>query len=402
MEIYNPSFNINSVKLNCYILYTILAFIYIFGPVLNKYGPWFDVIFFLSTIITLLNLRDIKYLNKNITHAFILVFFLYFFLSLRILTYPSLTLNSWLSVVMKPLRIVFTIWAGLFIGKFYVQRRVNFSNLIGFIYLSILLHSIIMIFQFYSIEFRNFVYTYTTSGEFRSTFEYDFRMGGLSGGSGGSVLSVVQSLGLILSPFLLFYQKKSISKLLIFVSSLAILFSIIICGRSGLYALILFLPYSLYLVYGKVKSIKYSVFIFSLSIVSFIIFSKVILSNNTTDFFNSFYRTFDSFIELQETGKYENSTVTIVKNFILFPDFVTFMVGDNDALLNHDIERNLDSDIGYVRNIFSFGFFGLLIYSLPILFLLRLSFIKMKNGLEYKVLFLLILIMLLFHSKESE
>ncbi|MEL4402896.1 hypothetical protein AAEJ42_21885, partial [Shewanella algae] len=82
-----------------------------------------------------------------------------------------------------------------------LYKELFVEKLIELVFYSIGLHAIIMIIQFFNVEFKDFVYGYTTTGEFTS-FEYNFRMGGLSGAAGGSILSVVQSLGIILMPFL--------------------------------------------------------------------------------------------------------------------------------------------------------------------------------------------------------
>ena len=251
------------------------------------------------------------------------------------------------------------------------------------------------------INFSDFIYSYTTTGEFRYSFEYQFRMGGLSGGSGGAILSTVQSLGIVMSPFLLHLNKSRITRLLIFISSFLVLVSIILTGRSGIYCIIIFLPLSIYHVYGISKTFKYTFYIFSISVASFLFLNQLLLSLELTEFYNSFYRTFDSFISLTETGKYENETVLILKDYILFPDLQTLLFGSNEALLNYDVDRNLDSDIGYVRNIFSFGLFGFIIYVLPFLMLFNYTIKKIKNSLPYKFLFVLLLIMAFFHSKES-
>jgi hypothetical protein len=146
---------------------------------------------------------------------------------------------------------------------------------------------------------------------------------------------------------------------------------------------------------------RYSLIIFSISISVFLFINQLLQSLGLTEFYNSFYRTFDSFISLTETGKYENETVSILKDYILFPDLQTFLFGSNDALLNYDVDRNLDSDIGYVRNIFSFGIFGFILYILPFILLLIYSIKKIKLSMPHKLLFILLLIMAFFHSKES-
>jgi hypothetical protein len=69
-------------------------------------------------------------------------------------------------------------------------------------------------------------------------------MGGLSGGSGGAILSVVQSLGVLIIPFLWKYS-KNIFKIVLVIGGIIIFASVLVCGRSGLWAIVLGLPVSL-------------------------------------------------------------------------------------------------------------------------------------------------------------
>lgn len=379
----------------------ILIFIFIFGPVLNKYGSWFDLIFIFSIAVFLFNINKIKQLNKKPYIYFHLLFIFYFFISIRILFYPDLTFIDWAINFIKPFRIVLTLFSGYFLIKFLHKKNFTFLNLLYLIYFAIVLHSLIVILQFFYIEFRDFIYNYTTTGDFRSSFEYDFRMGGFSGTSGGAVLSTVQSLGIVLVPFLLKLNFDNFSRFLIYVSSIIILLSIILIGRSGIYSIIIFLPISIYLVYGLVKTIKYSIFTFLIAIFAFLFINELLISLDLTTFYNSFYRTFDSFISLNESGSYENETVEILKDYILIPDIETLLFGNNDALLNYEFDRNLDSDIGYVRNVFSFGIFGFIIFILPFFLLLIFTIKNMKNSLPNRLLFLLLIVMAFFHSKEG-
>lgn len=378
-----------------------VLFLFIFGPVLNKVGSWLDLIFIFSIIITIVNIKKIKHLNQKPFNYFSILFLFYIIISIKIIFYPYITILNWSLNFLKPIRIVFTLYSGYFLANYLFNEKYNLYDILKFIYISIILHSFIIIAQFFNIDFRDLTYAYTTSGEFRSTFEYEFRMGGLSGGSGGAVLSTVQSLGIIILPFLLNYNSKIFTKVFFVLSSFVILLSIILTGRSGIYCILLFLPISLYLNYGVYKTIKYNFFILSFSIFAFLLINQLLQSLGFTEFYNSFYRTFDSFISLTETGKYENETVLILKDYILFPDLETFLFGSNDALLNYDVDRNLDSDIGYVRNIFSFGIFGFILYIMPFILLMIYSLKKMKFSIPHKLLFLLLLIMAFFHSKES-
>lgn len=384
---------------NYFLIY--LLFIFIFGPVLNKFGAWIDFIFIFSIIIFILNLKYIKQINKPPLYYFFILIIFYFLVSIKILTYPELTLLTWMLNFIKPFRIILTLFSGYFLARILFQKNYTFLDIIKYIYYAIIIHGIVILIQFINVDFRDFIYSYTTTGEFRSTFEYEFRMGGFTGGSGGAVLSVVQSLGIILLPFILKYNLTLLTRFSIYFGSFVILTSIILTGRSGIYCILIFLPFSIYQAYGTYKTIKYTFYTFSACIILFIFINQLLLSLELTDFYNSFYRTFDSFISFSETGKYENETVSILKDYILIPDIETLLFGSNDALLNHDVDRNLDSDIGYIRNIFSFGIFGFAVYALPFIMLLIYTYKKIKSSIPHKLLFILLIIMLFFHSKES-
>lgn len=379
----------------------ITIFIFVFGPVLNKYGNWFDLIFIFTISIFIYKFKYIKIFNVVPFNYFYILILLYIIFSIKILFYLNITFLSWSMNFIKPFRILFSLYAGYFLALHLYKKKYDIYDILKSIYFIIIVHSIIIILQFFNLEFRDFIYAYTTTGEFRSTFEYEFRMGGLSGGSGGAVLSTVQSLGIIFLPFLFKLTTKKSSKTLFLISSIIILISIILTGRSGIYCIILFLPLTLYLIHGSVKTFKYSLIIFTISLFTFLFINQLLQSLGLTEFYNSFYRTFDSFISLSETGKFENETVSVLKEYILFPDLTTLLFGSNDALLNSDVDRNLNSDIGYVRNIFSFGIFGFILYILPFILLLSYTIKKIKHSIPHKALFILLLIMAFFHAKES-
>ena len=395
------SLKCNEVKLFDYLLSVFIFFIFIFGPVLNKIGAWADFIFIFSFLVFIININKLKQFNKPPYRSFYVLIFLYLILSFRVLFYPDLTIEIFLLNFIKPFRVLFTLFTGYFIANYFYSKNFTFLHIIKIIYLCIVLNSVIINIQFFNIEFRDFIYGYTTTGEFRSTFEYDFRMGGLTGGSGGAILSTVQSLGIIFTPFLLMITYGFFSRLYIFIGTILLLLSIILTGRSGIYSIILFLPLTLYYIHGLAKS---TLLIFNISVISVVIFlfiNQLLVSLDYTDFYYSFSRTFDSFISLSETGNYENNTVEILKDHILFPEPLTLIFGNNEAMLNYDVGRNLDSDIGYVRSLYSYGLFGFILFLIPLVQLVYYTRIKIKNSMPHKLLFILLVIMAFFHFKES-
>jgi hypothetical protein len=260
-----------------------------------------------------------------------------------------------------------------------------------------------MLVQFYFPHFRDFIYSFTTTGEFRTKDDYNIRMGGLSGGSGGAVLSVVQSIGIILLPFVLKKSSKIKGTIILLLSTL-IVYSILICGRSGILSVLLFLPLSYLLVYDM---LKLSTILKIFFIVLTLVFSLSFLVNFTNKTAHSnplryaFERSLQTLINYKKTGKVEDATVTILKRQIVFPDKITtFLFGNGEYIVDRGSSRTLNSDIGYIVNLWGFGVIVLFIYLSPLLLFLYISFVYRKVYLSAALLFLITIVMLVFHSKE--
>ncbi len=112
-------------------------------------------------------------------------------------------------------------------------------------------------------------------------------------------------------------------------------------------------------------------------------------------------RSLDTFLSFRETGNFEDNTINSLEEHILIPtDLKTIFFGDVEVLLNTQFDRKLNSDIGFVRNVWGFGIFGTIIYLFPMLVFIRLSF-KYFLFLDIsKFLLLLSIITFIFHAKE--
>jgi hypothetical protein len=384
-----------------FIFFILLYFLFIFGPVLNSLGVWADLILFLSIVIIILNFKKIHQLKgANFFYIFIL---LYFVVSIRSLFYDKINPLQWLAFVFRPIRILLTLFAG-FIIVLITEKKMKedlLQNILKFIYLSIFLHGFIMILQFFNPDFKSFVYQYTTTGEFRSTFEFDFRMGGLSGSSGGAVLSVVQSIGILILPFLLRMTNSIFKKFVYIIYVVPIIFSIIISGRSGIYAIMIFLPISLVINYDILKTIRVTIISITIFLFIFLITYNNLNYFENSGFYYAFNRTFESFITYKEEQQIKEETTMALLDHIIFPDLFTLLWGSNDAVFNTQFDRNVDSDIGYIKSLFGFGFFGFLAYYSPVFYFLKYTYRNIDISLSFKLLFLLIVIMIFFELKES-
>ena len=320
--------------------------------------------------------------------------------------YPGTQFSDFGSNILRPIRIITTLYGGyvicLLLHKYYGNDAI--LNTLIFVFLSILVHASIMSYQLLNPDFKDFVYKYTTTGEFRGSYDYNFRMGGLSGGSGGAVLTVVQSLGVIISPFI-FRKVNIISKIFVVMGSSLILFSVLICGRSGLWAVLIFLPLSI-LYSSRIRGVVlWSKSIISVFFIGLLLSGILVLFNKAEEKSPLYYalkRSLDTFIDYRDKGSFDDETIGILSNHIMFPNNLkTILIGDGEHIVNTQFERTLNSDIGYIKNIWGMGYFFALLFWFPILYFTIIAFKLRKKYESARILLILSLIMLLFHAKES-
>ena len=389
-----------------YIIYLIVFFLYLFAPVFNKFGAGADLILFTSVVICAFSTAFPKpwlpyYLTKFLVllPLFIVVTFIASF-------YDGVSFIDLMRIILRPMRMFFTLIAGYTIVRMmhYTYSKKFYFKVLEFVYLSIGIHAVIMILQFINPTFKDFIYSYTTTGDFRSSFDYHFRMGGLSGGTGGAVLSVVQSIGIILLPFIL-KGRPLFLKIIFILIGLLIFGSILVCGRSGIWTIILFLPIAFILKDFKLK-VSSILRIFS-TIIGVIVIMSIFISfigelNNESPIFLAINRTLDTFLKFNETGDFNDHTAEVLKSHIVFPvDILTYIIGDTEHIINTQFSRTLDSDIGYIRNLWSFGLIGMIVYVTPVLRVLVCSFNDRSKFMSARVVILLSLVTLFFHLKES-
>jgi hypothetical protein len=382
-----------------------IAFMYIFGPVFNSIGSWLDCIFITSILLSLYNLLLWKQtLLKYIYPFLVLLPLLVFAVLVSGLTF-EIGFGDVLILLLKPVRIIITLIGGfilvLLIQKTYGDEFISKS--LDLIFFSIGIHAIIMIYQFFDVGFKDFVYSYTTNGQFIS-FEYNFRMGGLSGATGGSILSVVQAMGIIMLPFI---TDNSLLKRIVRIIFVALIIgSILICGRSGILAIIIFLPIA-YMSMNSILTLKF------LMRIATIIFGFIGLLSILIIYISSLpddeplslalNRTLDTYITYNETGKLQdNTTAQLLDNHLIFPDRISILAyGQPENLVNFGVNRDLNSDIGYIRDLWSFGVLGAFVYISPLIWVLFTVFISLNQNNASKMLIVISMIFFIFHFKES-
>lgn len=306
--------------------------------------------------------------------------------------------------ILKPVKVGLVLLASYYLVL--LAKKVYNHNVVEAVILNLLLvitlHAVIMITQFFQPEFKDTIYRYTSGGEVRSTFDYALRMGGLSGGVGGAVLSIVMSLGIMLIPFLW----RNGLKWLLVISGLLIFFSIQICGRSGLWSLIIFLPLASFFATSNKKKFFKGFFVTAIivllisgSFFAYIASNAHFTKGEELGFVNALSRTFDTFLYASERA----DTQEAFGEMVAFPkDLKTVVLGEPYYLIDGNNRRELNSDMGYIRGIWSYGILGLSLFLFPFIKILTSGF-AIKNISQkkiYTVLCIIIIISLSFHVKE--
>jgi len=389
-----------------YFIFILLSFLYIFGPVVNSIGSWVDFIFITSVLITAY--ARVIYGTKIPSYFkyFALFIPVSIYSLITIMNYPDAAFADYFRFLLKPIRILITIYAGyslvFFIRKYYGSKYQ--IVVYTFVFIACILHGGIMTYQLFNPEFKDWVYALITTGDYRSSYGYNFRMGGLSGSTGGAVLSVVQALGILVIPSV-FKHTSVVGKLILVIGGLFLFFTILICGRSGIYVVILFIPFLIFL---SAKIVNVSFMLKILAVLVFLISAFIGLLKlydsveSKSPLYYALTRSLDTFLDARKSGSFDDKTVVTLQDHIVFPnDVKTWVLGNPEHLVKTQYDRTLNSDIGYIRNIWSFGIFFSFSYWVPIIIFAIISFLLIRKYDSAKLVFVLSLLMLFFHAKEN-
>lgn len=394
--------------------YYFVGFFLIFGPVLNgtPLGPYGDVIFLLSLVIIFFGALTSKKIGSFSKEQ---VFFTA--VSLLLIIYPMVTsllfdpghFKDNIQVYLKPVRILITyLGCYYFVRNIYNDRRNRPESKVKYvfniIYYSVVLHAIIMCIQFLSPTFRDAIYKYTMDPDnIRGAFILNFRMGGLVG-IGGATLSVFQSIGFLIFPFIQKQTKIKWVKVLNIIFQVLIFLSMIICGRSGIVAVFLFFPI-VEMLRGKAVLavlVKYMALYIAMFFIGYALLMIALEFIGDDSLGGPLFRSFDILIQSKEAGSYQNETQDIWTSMLLFPnDIVTIVFGNPFYFTNaSSLDRVLDSDIGYIIYWWAFGIIGFFLYHATYLYLLIKGFIKRKVNSYFVACLLVTIITLFFQTKE--
>lgn len=367
------------------ILTSVLVFTLIFGPIFYPVSKYLDSIFFLSFIIWSIG----KFRISKSAFLLVPIFVFTFITSARLLLiYDEVTVT--IRYLLKPLRIILTFIACGLIVKDGI-KRFNSTFIHKIVFYSIALHALIMIIQFFDENFRAIIYEWTSPMVFRSTFEYNFRMGGLSGGSGGAILSVVQAVGVLNFTF---WRKMGIRPRFVdYLCLIVIVASVVISGRSGLLVVLICL---VALILRSEFHIKLRIFL----LVSVIVSGMSHFFNINENINLILSRQFDMVIGEGSTLVYSNNLKTYTGFLQLPSSAYELFVGDVYHFIHDQEDRLLDSDSGYVRLLWGSGVILSILYLAPLFYILIQSWHKRQQD-HVKYLLALVTVILLFNFKEN-
>lgn len=393
-------------KLDAVFLFS-LTFLYCLGPVLNSYSSIVDFIFFTSILLSLYLFARIKRFPPPFIKIFWILIPVFFYVLVSTVFYSDAQLFDFMRLGLKPVRIIATVLGGFALVALFLRSGYSLDSVYLFIFLSIGFHSVIMISQLFFPDFKDLIYSYTTSSLLtieNYSYEYNFRMGGLAGGFGSSTLSVTQAFGVILLPFInngrVLWQRWFLN-----LCAGIIFFSVIICGRSGLLFALLFYPLSVMLASGTASLRNAFKLMISILFVLLLVTGFLALISNldeTSDFFLSLHRTFQTLIAINDGGKWEDNTVNVLLAHWIFPSRPEiFILGSSEFLINTHFERDLNSDIGYIRNLWGMGLFVAVVYWMPYFYFFTRGLKNLSHHKSANILLIITLITILLQTKED-
>ena len=384
----------------------LLMFFFSAGPVLNSIHPIFDFMFLSGLSLVLIQILYLRRRPPPYYKVFLILVPVFIYAGISLLFYEDVSVNDYVRIILKPVRVFIAVLAGATLVTLFRRANLGANSVYLYLYYSISLSALVMIVQFLYPEFKDFVYSFTRADDMRELYSYDynFRMGGLAGGYGSSTLSVAQAFGVLLLPFVC-KGRGNLAKFGLRFLAVLIVLSVLLSGRSGVFVLLLFYPWCV-LRSNNSKSVSKSIwFIFAMAgmiggIAGLVMLTSIL--DQQSDIFYAVRRSLETFINIAESGTFNDDTVNTLFGHLLIPPTAdAFLLGSAEHMVNTHFDRSLGSDIGFIRNIWTFGAVMVIGYWLPyILFFLRSVKTSLKDD-SVTLLKVIIIMSILLHLKED-
>ncbi len=271
-----------------------------------------------------------------------------------------------LQIILRALRALVMLIAGLWVYDLYVEKgKEPVLAILTDIFVSLLIHGIIMLLMYCSDGVRIFIYNITDAFSYinlSSPFLDGLRISGLTYGL--SQTSVLQLFGILLIPVVVQQYSNKIKRLLIILTLPVFFVSMLISGRSGLFIGLLMVPVALWYFsrdFSMKKVCMSSVCVALLGLTVFSCCAVNLLPEKLTDYtFNTNKEVFDALL-------FQGFTVNhLVDNMFFLPETVFDSVFGCGNLGRTDYDY-IESDVGYVRSIYAVGVLGTVLTILPYL-----------------------------------
>lgn len=396
------------------------VFVLIFGPVLDiGIGQLGDTLSLLCAIliagfvVARKSASEIYVSRPVVTLSAVLVFVIIYGIITSLL-FSSTT--SGLQVSLRPLRALIMFFGIYVFMSIYARRHgPEFpERLIADVYRAIWIHAAIMVSQFIWPSLRDLIYPYTFADQ---ALEYNqtFRMAGLTNG-GGAQISVFESMGILLFPFVEARKTSLPQKLINLFGLVLISFSIVLSGRSGFLVAVLFGPIAVILALRSLEhaspmrvGMKFLLIALAFALISIALanpsyVSELIPAEGEKGFLTASYRSLE-FLEDSASGQLgQNQSLDELWEYLFLPESTLVLLFGDPTLYEKSYlmqARAVNSDVGYVIFLFGYGLVGsLLQYLFYVLSFLHAFRLRRQHRRLASIAMLFLAVILLFHAKE--
>lgn len=273
-----------------------------------------------------------------------------------------------IQIVFRTLRAFIVLIASYSLYELYCKKLPDSHDaIVSDVFFSLFTHSLIMVSMFSSDSIRNAIYAITEASSYvnnSSSFLDGYRVSGLTYGL--SQTSVLQMFGLFLIPTMIKKSNNTINRIFLLATIPITIASVLISGRSGLFIGILLFPVYIICKYlcnpvplrNLQKNIPAAIVYIALLLV-FAQFTYKILPQK----FHQYTMSTNS--EIFEALAWEGHTISHVSDHMyFFPDNICEMLFGTGNLGRSEYNY-IDSDVGWVRNIFAVGVIGTVLMLIP-------------------------------------
>lgn len=309
-------------------------------------------------------------------------------------------------IALRSLRALINFLGALSLAGIYFECHKNqfFRAILRDLYLSLVIHAGIMLGMYLHGGLRDFIYHLTSARDYvnlSSPFLEGLRICGLTYGL--SQTSVLQMLGLLLLPVVVKNCPGRSGKIFMLICAPLLLFSVLISGRSGLMIGLVFLP--VYLLSLLVPSsdgfsptrifCRALANLSGIALIGLFLWSAISLLPEKFSSY-SLHQAQEIFFAFKLSGP----TVDNMSGMFFLPD-TWFEVFFGSSNLNHGSLEKIQSDVGWVKNIFAIGVIGTLLTIIPYLLALQVAWRSRAICREAAIIsFLVFLSALILNCKE--